>query len=103
PSPNRRDRTREPQGSAVWTYVWITASRTRRSLDVSSSAVAISVNMLTTSVMRQGSGKTVKPQPSFGSTAQSSIRANVRPPSVYPRLHDLELTRLQLEADIRPH
>jgi hypothetical protein len=59
--------------------------------------------MLTTSVMRQGSGKTVQPQPSFGSTAQSPIKSNLRPASVYPRPHDIELTSLQLEADIRPH
>src|SRR3954469_15282154 len=62
PRPKPRDSTLDPAAWAVWTYVWMTASRTRRSRGVSSSAVGISVNVLTTSVMRQGGGQGVEPK-----------------------------------------
>src|SRR5450759_5390071 len=94
PNPNRRDRIRDPAGSAVWTYVLITASRTRRSRGVSSSAVAISLNMLTTSVMRQGDGERIEAQPAGRSATELPVCAKLGPSRVDPGLDERQLRRM---------
>src|SRR5829696_6638385 len=80
----------------------MTASSTRRSRGVSSSGVVISLNMLTTSVMRQGGGQRIEPQPAQRGASQSSFRTVVHPSCDFPWRDQVTLARLYLETSVGP-
>src|SRR5438270_14091578 len=81
----------------------MTASSTRRSRGVSSSEVAISVNMLTTSAMRQGGGERVEPEPAQGGAAEPIIGIARYPLGDFPRGRQVTLAFLQLQSAIGTH
>src|SRR6185436_3053302 len=80
----------------------MTASSTRRSRGVSSSEVAISSNMLTTSPMRQGGGQSVQPQPSESGASQPVLGIERYPVGDFPWRHQVTLAGLQLEPAVGP-
>src|SRR5687767_6109917 len=81
----------------------MTASSTWRSRGVSSSGLVISLNMLTTSAMRQGSGESVEPQPAERSAPKSAVLADGHPSCDFPLRHRVTLVCAKLEATIAPH
>src|SRR5438046_2534565 len=100
PSPNRRDSVRDPAGSAVSTYMRMTASRTRRSR-LESSSDAISSNILTTSEVCQVRGDRVQSKPAECCEHQPTVVANMSPTLVDPCAGRRQLRTCELEARAR--
>src|SRR5258705_12521003 len=75
----------------------------RRSRGVSSSAVAISVNVLTTSVMRQGGGKGVESEPALGGAPQTTVGGDDRPSRLDPGIDDGAIGVVEEKPRARSH
>src|SRR3954451_479688 len=77
----------------------MTASSTRRSRGVSSSGVAISSNMLMTSVVRQGAGERIEPEPAEWGAAEPVV-VERHPSRDSPWLDEVTFARGDGKADV---
>src|SRR5438270_13084766 len=72
----------------------------RRSRGVSSSAAAISANVLMTSVMRQGGGQCVEAEPSLGRAADALIFGDADPTGIDPGSEQSSVRLPPLQAGV---